>query len=298
MQKVILIVGCSCIILVFLWLLILRCPLSTSAFDFTVSPEKLVPVPDNKARGFSPNIIPNYIIQTNEKAGMPEEMAKATNTLLKDNPEYGYLYFTDAAARKFIEIHFNDRVLKAYDDIVPGAFKADLFRYCVLYQIGGVYIDTGMVSLGPFAIEPDDEFISPEDNGTGRIYNAFIASRPGHPILKEAIDLIVDNVEHRRYTNGALNITGPGLLARAYERVMGVKVAKNTSAGNGVRIIEFSKSKVCNSGEILDDGEAFLATKYAGYRKDQGWYNTKPHYSGMWRTGKVYVDTAKQTFTF
>ena len=32
-------------------------------------------------------------------------------------------------------------VLNAYDSLIPGAYKADLFRYLVLYREGGVYLD-------------------------------------------------------------------------------------------------------------------------------------------------------------
>ena len=41
----------------------------------------------------------------------------------------------------FIKSHFSKRVLYAYDKLIPGAFKADLWRYCIIYINGGIYID-------------------------------------------------------------------------------------------------------------------------------------------------------------
>ena len=43
--------------------------------------------------------------------------------------------------REFIKVNFNPLVLKAYDTLIPTAYKADLFRLCVLYINGGIYGD-------------------------------------------------------------------------------------------------------------------------------------------------------------
>jgi hypothetical protein len=51
-----------------------------------------------------------------------------------------YLY-NDADCRAFIRSEFPPDVVAAYDRLIPTAFKADLWRYCVLYKYGGVYLD-------------------------------------------------------------------------------------------------------------------------------------------------------------
>ena len=43
--------------------------------------------------------------------------------------------------REFISKYFNKDVLEAYDTLLPGAYKADLWRYCILYKMGGIYMD-------------------------------------------------------------------------------------------------------------------------------------------------------------
>lgn len=52
-----------------------------------------------------------------------------------------YHFWDDASAADFLSLHFPPEVREAYDAIIPGAFKADLFRYCVLLIQGGVYAD-------------------------------------------------------------------------------------------------------------------------------------------------------------
>jgi hypothetical protein len=52
---------------------------------------------------------------------------------------WDYKFWSDAEAQNFLSTHFPAEVRQAYDALRPGAFKADLFRYCVLLIHGGVY---------------------------------------------------------------------------------------------------------------------------------------------------------------
>ena len=49
--------------------------------------------------------------------------------------------FNDDACREFLAMTFPTDVVYAYDRLIPTAFKADLWRYCILYMFGGVYMD-------------------------------------------------------------------------------------------------------------------------------------------------------------
>lgn len=234
--------------------------------------------------------IPKVIMQTNEKTEVPEKMLESTNSILDKNPGYEYIYFTDAEAKRFLLENFDRRTVNAYEKILPGAYKADLFRYCWLWINGGVYIDMGMVSIGDLdlIIKPSDTFVAPEDNGANAIYNAFMACSPKHPIVGEAISLAVQNIENQDYTHNPLGITGPLLLGKAFENVTGDKVFPGKEYGGGVRIIKFNKYNKCESGIIADGDVNILATRYPSYRIDQMWYNTKPHYSDMWKNKQVF----------
>jgi mannosyltransferase OCH1-like enzyme len=43
------------------------------------------------------------------------------------------------------------KYLKAYDTLIPNAYKADLFRYSVVYHYGGCYMDAGSIGIKPLA---------------------------------------------------------------------------------------------------------------------------------------------------
>jgi hypothetical protein len=60
---------------------------------------------------------------------------------------YNIHVYNDKTAREFIEEHWGERVLKHFDRLVRGAHKMDLWRYCILYMKGGVYLDIKTIPL-------------------------------------------------------------------------------------------------------------------------------------------------------
>ena len=50
----------------------------------------------------------------------------------KTNPIFEHHLFDDNDCREFIKNNFPEVVLQAYDGLIPGAYKADLWRYCIL----------------------------------------------------------------------------------------------------------------------------------------------------------------------
>ena len=61
--------------------------------------------------------------------------------MIAANPEFQHYIYDDGMCREFIKKNFNREVLHAYDSLEPDAFKADLWRYAILYINGGVYVD-------------------------------------------------------------------------------------------------------------------------------------------------------------
>ena len=86
-------------------------------------------------------VIPKKIFQTWHSSDLPPKMRENTMKLQKNHPDFEYYLFDDESCRKFIEMNFDSEVVGAFDQLVPGAYKADLWRYCVLYTHGGIYLD-------------------------------------------------------------------------------------------------------------------------------------------------------------
>jgi len=156
----------------------------------------------------SKRLIPKLIHQT-WKESVTKEKYPNMSRFIKSWKHKGWdhWFYDDEAAEKFISKHFPPQVKEAYDALLPPAFKADLFRYCVLFIHGGVYADIDVLSTGDLDIAIDDNvgFFVPNDQFNACLWNGFIASAPGHPILADIIETIVNNVRERFTGKDILN---------------------------------------------------------------------------------------------
>ena len=87
------------------------------------------------------SVIPLNIFQTWHTKNLPPLMRNAVNRIKALNPRFKHALYDDVDCREFIKTNFPVNVLNAYDGLIPGAYKADLWRYCILYINGGIYLD-------------------------------------------------------------------------------------------------------------------------------------------------------------
>jgi mannosyltransferase OCH1-like enzyme len=163
------------------------------------------------------NIIPLNIYQTWHTKNLPVLMYNTISKVKYNNPAFTYYLFDDEDCRRFIKNNFDTEILNAYDSLVPGAYKADLWRYCVLYKNGGIYLDVKYLPVNNFKFinltESEHWVLDVDKNG---IYNALIVCKPKNPILFAAINKIVQNVKDKFYGSGPLEPTGPKLLSHFF----------------------------------------------------------------------------------
>ena len=166
------------------------------------------------------------------KTGPVEEASLAPQTLAylrsiaEQNPTYTVRYCSDRRARALLAADFADepRILRAYDVLIPGAYRADLFRYCMLLRHGGVYGDLKQRYLAPLDAMVDrarDELVIVRDlehEGHAGVQVSFIAAVAGLAVFRTAIDRLVENVERRDYGESFLAVTGPRLFRWALDR--------------------------------------------------------------------------------
>jgi len=177
-----------------------------------------ISIPEEKSRK-----IPKIIFQTMETTLLPKEIYdSAIDVWRKLNPEHKYYYFDSLECRRFIKDNFDDYVYMAYDKLLPGAYKSDLWRYCILYKYGGCYADSRTVPYVPLSeiLEENDHFCSPIDQSQFGLWQGFLCSSPRHEYLKQAIDDCARIVLTGGY-NGALGVSGPDLIGRAVNRSLG-----------------------------------------------------------------------------
>ena len=220
-------------------------------------------------------------------------------TFVKLNPEYEYRFFDKNQRRSFIKEFFTERILEAYDTLVPGAFQADLFRYCYLFKHGGCYFDLKIICRKPLRnmIKPTDTFLvcmdyessNSIDRQTGTsLLNSMIMTTRHNPLLYQMIETCAENIldkqnfflELMRIGNyGAiLDLTGPTLFYRT---------VYNKLSPQNIRfkhIIQNRDETYYKNFQIVDiDTKELVLTKTS-----VGAMNTYIHYSDLWKRMEVF----------
>jgi len=222
-------------------------------------------------------VIPPNLFQTWHTKNLPPLMSNAVSNLRKNNPRFNYQLYDDNDCREFIKNNFAENILNAYDRLIPGAYKADLWRYCILYKKGGVYLDIKYVPFNHFKLInllEKEHFCLDIDNNS--IYNAIIVAKRGNSILLQAINQIVIHVQQKYYGGGCLDPTGPGLLARYFSRdeknCMDLKHEFHLSFN--YRFILFNNFYIFKS--------------YNGYLNEHNKHKKVEHYSDLWSRRAIY----------
>jgi mannosyltransferase OCH1-like enzyme len=214
---------------------------------------------------------------------MPPKMKECVETLKKDNPEFEHHLYDDAKCRTFISKNFEKNVLCAYDKLIPGAYKADLVRYCIMYKYGGVYLDIKFKMKNGFKLIDyvDKEYYLREGPyAENQIYiaNGFIVAYPNNPLWLNCINKIVDNVNNKWYGPTFVSPTGPELLYSLFDK-------------SKIKDIIFKYS------EPNDDGKGIITniktnivvmSHYDEYRDEQKRNSNIPYYKDLWYDKNIY----------
>ena len=260
---------------------------------------KLRNIKPNKKEVFTEDSvkIPLDIYQTWKTKNLPPKMRQCINRLRKSNPEFTHYLYDDNDCRKFIGTYFTNDVLDAYDTLIPGAYKADLWRYCVLYINGGIYLDIKFYTVHPFKLIEfvDKEYFVKDYKKSGHgIYNAFMVCKKGNDKLRECINHIVYNVKNRYYTSSVLAITGPLLLRQFFSR----------SEFDNLELYLDDKKSNCNKSInccpytycIYYKGNPILSI-YNEYRNiTEIGTNNQPSYGKLWDDRKIYLIKNNDSF--
>jgi hypothetical protein len=264
-------------------------------------------------------IIPKKIFQTWENKELPQSLQLAENSWKQKNKDWNVQLYDSNDRRNFIATHFSDEVLWAYDQLIPGAYQADLWRYCILYIEGGVYADIKLRLLLPLPeiIDPTATFVTVIDKGFPSILNinndinpylmqGFLASKPNHIALKKAINEIVNHVKEGNYSVDYLSITGPGLLGRVINRILNREPLSNYKAGcykTGGDTYQLLPVWDTDKKLFLDQkNRPFISRHCSGYRKNLNYQKRinndfdviKGQYGRCWYLSSVYYHGRKK----
>ncbi|MES2636678.1 MAG: glycosyltransferase [Pseudomonadota bacterium] len=178
--------------------------------------------------------IPKIIHQTYYTKNLPIELERNLLKNKEANPGWELRFYDDEDIEIYIKTHFPE-LFDFYEKINPnyGAAKADFFRYLVVYNDGGVYLDIKSGAEKPLdsIIIASDKYILSHwprsypkamlgqhrdiTNPIGEFQQWHIISVAGHPFLKAVINSVCNNILHYNPilhefgAFGVFNSTGP-----------------------------------------------------------------------------------------
>ena len=238
------------------------------------------------------NDIPLTIYQSWGTHTVPKKMRETIHKVLKENPEFDYYLYSDEECRMYIKEHYPKEVVQAFDRLRPGAYKSDLWRYCILYKQGGVYFDIKMYPLVPLKdLLPIQktmlvkDHIQADQHISECIWNGLMISAPGNEIFMECIIDIVASCRTNFYGRNGLDITGPCLLGRMIKRYQPDKFLFYNI---------FSLTNVINPEDGMNEkifyNSKVIFISYKEYRKEQKMFQKGLHYHEYWKTKTVYQE--------
>jgi mannosyltransferase OCH1-like enzyme len=169
------------------------------------------------------SVIPLNLYLTWGTKELPPKMQENVDRMRIVNPEFNIQLFDDDDCREFIKNNFQEDIVVAYDTLIPGAYKADLWRLCILYCNGGIYADIKLNCINNFkfiALTEKEHLVLDRPGywieGRVGFYNALIVAKPKNKLLLQCINKISENVKNKYYGFNLLYPTGPGLLGEEY----------------------------------------------------------------------------------
>ena len=174
--------------------------------------------------------IPRIIHQTWSGDEIPTQFAPWVQSWMDHNPNWQYWFWTDKDIRCFMEQHFNE-YLSMYDSYVYSINRADVMRYFVLYEHGGLYADVDMECVKPLGdITEGHACMMTEENHVHTyvvyrrtppacVINCLMASRAKHPFFGAIIKELP--VQKKKGSDGdVLTQTGPFLIDRVLRKFL------------------------------------------------------------------------------
>jgi inositol phosphorylceramide mannosyltransferase catalytic subunit len=143
--------------------------------------------------------IPKIIWQTYKSHdGIPKEAHMWMKSWQIQNPSWKQEFCNDQDIRQHISIHFGPRYLEVFDSFPLGVMRADFWRYCILYQFGGVYTDMDTICKQPIEtwLPPHKGLVVSLESNHRCMCQWTIAASPRHPALKVLLDDIVANADN------------------------------------------------------------------------------------------------------
>ena len=234
---------------------------------------ELVRVDDSTGRRGRSQSIPRVVYSTTESRWVHPTHFKSISQFRENNDDLDFVVFDREARDEYMEQRWGSHpIYDVYRRALFGQMKADIFRYCVVFDNGGYYVDFNKGidaritdfhpadALGLISYETNPELVFPDEEVAPQLQNPFnlvmqwaFGFGPGHLFLEMVIDRIVEIEPYFRERSfkfpktALLTITGPGVFSQVFREyirkngVSGIVEAGEDFHGKGLFRLRGSK---------------------------------------------------------
>lgn len=237
---------------------------------------------------------------------LPEFHNFCYEQIKKIYPEGNYHLYSGEEIEKIIRNNFDKNVFLSYKKLKPYACKADLARLCLLYLYGGLYIDLNLIFINKIPDLDKLEFFSFRDlsnlsKQSWAVQNGIIYSLPKSKVLKNAIEVIVENCKNEYYGVQCVDVSATTVLGIAITKSLphfGLSTVGQLDVFK-IDCLEEETQKIIKSmgyesetlmGFIMDHTDKLIAIRKpsgGGDIKNIGFEKTN-NYVTMWKDRDVY----------
>ncbi|KAL4219254.1 hypothetical protein ACF0H5_021836 [Mactra antiquata] len=168
-------------------------------------------------------IIPHIIHQSYKREFVPHVYSRLVKSFVDLNPKWQYYFWTERSAKRLLMDKY-PHLLPVWNKLKDPISRADVLRYVVLYQYGGVYVDLDFECLRPLdrvtykysCIIPTEPFEHAilRSNQSLVVNNGIMMSRPKHPFFKQLLNNLIYYKPQKKnhYGGGAMFATSQFLI--------------------------------------------------------------------------------------
>ena len=188
---------------------------------------------------------------------LPRSHARDLKVFISKNPQYNFYFFSDSEQSEWMEENFSGtKLLEIYKNLRFPASKSDVFRYSIVYKLGGTFFSINRFTSQPlldFVGELEDFQLSfskvpyiresafpeyPNEFKDFSVIQYTISAPPKSKVLKNALELLeikaesYKGVKFEKVNRAIWNLTGPYLLTDAVDMYLNM-------GGNRLRVQGF-----------------------------------------------------------
>ena len=145
-------------------------------------------------------MIPKTIYQTWKTQNLPDKLEKLHSSMRKKNPEYKHIIYTDEQMDDYMHANAEKEIYKIYLKLNHIVAKADIWRYTILLNNGGIYLDIDSEITGSLEnlISPSDRAIITAEKNKNLFVQWALLFEKNHIILENTLNNIIRDIHNNK----------------------------------------------------------------------------------------------------